>query len=738
MEPADGGSDDANLMKDDARDQAAFIARMKAEKHARGTKSGYGGKVLNFVTFLVRNHRQTLRRGFVDEYLSLEEKSRSAWLKAQIGLVSKTNPATFVLNTAALTTEVVELWMSSFKAKDGKSVPSKSVHGTAMSALSSFYQQHGELLPGEMRASVKEFTKGVARTRASLRQTGELPMEEGKAHVPGDLYLTIVRTLLMNGDVFCHAFCVLSWNLMVRVSNVATLCAANLSFSEDSLQVAYVKHKADQEGERTDPKHCYANPLNPSACIVTALGIHFACFGAPKQRTDVLFDGDRQHDRFVKKLRKALDQHAELRGLLDRQGISADDIASHSLRKGGRSFCAGGSTMGPSTASVLLRGGWRLDGMDQKYVRYEHAGDQLVGRHLSMLDVNSPTFATLPPHFDSVDESIINAVHLVFPGAVESFQSVLVMCLASLVYHRTYFRDNLKPTHKIFKTVLFTQGLADRLGHRVGLTFPADVMRCTGVPPVTRILGDVQDLKETVTKFPTLIRGVLHEELEQRQFDAGHVTRDVIETLMDSLTSKIATQIDSLGRGAHAPSPDAPNAVQTIEQFQRWTWGGQMHPVPQGFEVDTSLPPATLFQLYLMGDAQAGIGPYKMLKSQDVETKRAKARVSDMHMLMGPVIDSLKKQHRWYHQPTLHEVHAMWEHGKAVLRGNERSSKGKKRRHKELAWTTVLNEYRKRGRESNDQSDDRDHHSSDDQGVLSVDAVGGALRPPKDKGELYE
>lgn len=480
---------DANLLRNNGNDNAAFIARMKAEKHSRGTKSGYGGKILNLVTFLVSAHPHTLRRGFREEYLLIEEKLRSDWLKEQIAAVSKAQPTSFVLNVDTLTTEIIELWMSGFKAKDGKSVPSKSVHGTAMSALSTFYQQHGKLVPGETRASVKEFTKGVARTRASLRQTGELPMEEGKAHVPGDLYLTIVRALLMNGNVFCHAFCVLSWNLMVRVSNVAGLRAANLSFSEDSLLVAYVKHKADQEGERTDPKHCYANPLNPGACVLTALGIHLAVYGAPKERTDPLFEGDRQHDRFVKKLRKVLDQHAELKGLLDRQGITVDDIASHSLRKGGRSFCAGGSTMGPSTASVLLRGGWRLDGMDQKYVRYEHAGDQLVGRHLSMLDVNSPTFATLPPHFDCVDEEILSAVNLVFPGAVEAFQSVLIMCLASLVYHRQYFCDNLAQTHKLFKTVLFTQGIAEKLAPCVALTFPNDVMRGTGVPPVTHIMG---------------------------------------------------------------------------------------------------------------------------------------------------------------------------------------------------------------------------------------------------------
>ncbi|HSI20438.1 MAG TPA: hypothetical protein VLA04_01845, partial [Verrucomicrobiae bacterium] len=653
------------------------------------------------------------------------------------------DPSTFVINTAALTSDIVEVWMSGFKAKDGTSVPSKSVHGTAMSALSAFYQQHGTLLPDVMRASVKQFTKGVARTRAELKQTGEIPLEEGKAHVPGDLYLTIVRALLTNGDVFCHVFCVLAWNLMVRVSNVASLCAANFSFSEDSLQVAYVKHKADQEGERTDPKHCYANPLNPAACVITALGIHFACFGAPKRRTDVLFEGQRQHDRFVRKLRKVLNEDKELKGLIDRQGITVDDIASHSLRKGGRSYCAGGSTMGPSTATVLLRGGWRQDGMDQKYVRYEHAGDQLVGRYLSMLDVSSPTFATLPPHFEAVDDDVLNAVRLVFPDAAEGFEGVLVTCLASLVYHRAYFRETLAPAHKLFKTTLFTQGLADKLGPRVALSFPGDVMRSTGVPPITQILGDLQDLKQTVATFPTLVGNTLHEELEKRQFDAGQLTREVVETLVKDMQTKVVAEIGSLRNGLHAAvagAPAAPNAGQQAnDQFQRWMWGGQMHPVPEEFDLDTSLPPATLFQLYLLGDEQERIGPYKMLTSQDVVGKQAKARVSDMHKLMEPIIDSLKKQHHWHHQPTVHEVNTMWERGKTVIRGNERSNKGKKRRLKEMAWTTALKEYRKRGRESNDQDDDNDLHSSADQhGAESVDAVGVARRPPKGKGELYE
>lgn len=61
----------------------------------------------------------------------------------------------------------------------------------------------------------------------------------------------------------------------------------------------------------------------------------------------------------------------------------------------------------------------------------------------------------------------------------------------------------------------------------------------------------------------------------------------------------------------------------------------------------------------------------------------------------------------------------MWQRWKAVIRGDEKSTKARKRRHKELAWTTVLNEYRKRGRASNDQS-----HEEDSVDNNSNDSVG--------------
>ena len=153
-----------------------------------------------------------------------------------------------------------------------------------------------------------EIQKGAKRVRAQGKSDGLVPMEEGKAAIPGHLYLELVDHLMRSlDDVFAWVFAVCSWNLMCRVNNVADLRAAHLSWVGDSLLLALVRHKADQEGERTDPKHCYANPANPSACIVTAMGVFFAVYGVPTAPNEPVFPGNRQHDRFVEAIRRALD-----------------------------------------------------------------------------------------------------------------------------------------------------------------------------------------------------------------------------------------------------------------------------------------------------------------------------------------------------------------------------------------------------------------------------------------------
>jgi hypothetical protein len=343
-------------------------AHVKAKQHVDNTTSSYVSKLLTFIEYVLQFYPQVLVDDFKRRYEALPlkakkgQESRRSFLHKMHGLVEKSDATTFILKTELITEKIVGEWLAGFKGKHD-STPAKSVFGVAQSALVDLFKKQGSVLSPALYDSIKKITTGANRTRAAEKVEGKVPMEEGKAAIPGHLYLEIVDELMRRTtDVFVWVFLVCSWNLMCRVSNVTELRSAHLNWVGDALMLHLVKHKADQEGERTDPKHCYANPFNPSSCIVTALGVFFAVFGAPSERGAFVFAGDRQHDRFVVAIRRVLEDCPALKAKCDQLGITPDDIASHSIRKGGRSFCQGGTTNSPSTPSILMRGGWALEG----------------------------------------------------------------------------------------------------------------------------------------------------------------------------------------------------------------------------------------------------------------------------------------------------------------------------------------------------------------------------------------
>jgi hypothetical protein len=678
-----------------------WVRDMKAKKHVEGTDDSYGGKVATFVSFLCKTNPQVLRDGFRRGYDEIVEpqkkkrgqKTRRDYVIEQIGLVDKDRLAeTAILDTASITEDMVTQWLAEFKGKRG-ATPHKSVFGSAQSALVDLYKRHDAIFPQAFYGSIGDVQKGAQRKRAQEKVEGLVPMEEGKAAIPGHLYLELVEALLKSGeDIFCHTFAVCSWVLMCRVSNVAELRGAHLCWENDSVVISIVKHKADQGGERTDPKHCYANPFNPSACVVTALAIYFAVYGPPKAPTDHVFEGNRQHERFVEAIRRLLQSNPRLKEELERLGITAEDIAAHSFRKGGRSFAQGGTTGGPSTPSILLRGLWALEGIDKKYVRYEAAADQFIGRILAMLDINSPDFAVLFPHFGVVDDAVLAAVRSCFPAAPKQLECVLLQCLASLVFHRETLRRDLHKDHPLFKSVAFAQGVVDSLAGRVALAFEDDKISPTGVPPHVSIQRQLRQVSESVESLPIRVRAAIAEEFEQRALDAGSITRNVLEQMLEGMMARLK---DSMNPQQLLPPRPAERHAED-GQFQTWMVQGQMRRVPEDFTFDTTLPARTLFQLYCLGDQNAHIGPYRQLESRDFVSAEQKKRLSDMFALMRPVESAMKQQQRWQRRPNVDQVNEMWETGANIIAVEARTPKGRKRRIKQLAWSTHLREYRKR------------------------------------------
>eukprot|EP00644_Phytophthora_capsici_P001409 jgi/Phyca11/104822/e_gw1.10.343.1 len=94
---------------------------------------------------------------------------------------------------------------------------------------------------------------------------------------------------------------------MCRSANAFGIRHGHIEWNGDALCIYFAHQKNDQEGTRPrDPKHIYANPLNPSICPVLAIAMFWAT--SSFDGSDLLFPGNSQYERFRKCLHRLFDR----------------------------------------------------------------------------------------------------------------------------------------------------------------------------------------------------------------------------------------------------------------------------------------------------------------------------------------------------------------------------------------------------------------------------------------------
>jgi hypothetical protein len=318
-----------------------------------------------------------------------------------------------------------------------------------------------------------------------------------------------------------------------------------MSWREDALCVLFAQMKNDQLGTRPrDPRHLYANPHDPEISCVLALGIYFLCTDTNLE-SKFLFPGEKQYDRYQKILKKVY-SYPDVAQYLQSKGVNPDKLGTHSTRKGAATYVSSGTTAAPSAAAVCLRAGWSIDGVTQRYLRYDQAGDQHCGRTVSGLPVNSALFAYLPPRFKSRPPEVDNVLRQCFPRAPPTMMGILEYCIASIVYHSSFLRKHLSSNHPLFNTPLFrdtTQFTTLQGAVVCEIGDGTQELRPTGIPPYVEGLVKIERVAALVQKVcPEVIQGV-NAVLEQRAIDAGSITRT---TLADILGGMFQKEMESL------------------------------------------------------------------------------------------------------------------------------------------------------------------------------------------------
>ncbi len=240
-----------------------------------------------------------------------------------------------------------------------------------------------------------------------------------------------------------------------------------------------MKTKSYQTGRNKDQRwHVYATPDNPTTCPVLSMACYLFAnpgilssanevvmgdnmefgdksgmelegnidFGAASSLQPIhsgrIFPGGNQYDRFMDCLHQIIDKHHEQFYAL---GISAGDLGSHSARKGACSFASAGTTVSPQIVSICLRAMRSMGQVKERYLQYEKAGDQYLGRVVSGLDVNSVAFAVSPPFFDVGDtmrlqlEALIKSYLVGGKHLPAGVYQTFYYSFASLCYHHDFW-----------------------------------------------------------------------------------------------------------------------------------------------------------------------------------------------------------------------------------------------------------------------------------------------------------
>lgn len=262
----------------------------------------------------------------------------------------------------------------------------------------------------DLSKDLGSFMSGAKKQLAQARQDGHAKVHEGKEPLRfemlaflGDYLLHLCDRSEGTGEPLVHSahteatfvrlFLLLCWNLVCRSKSAETIRLAHMKWQGDALAILFAKQKNDQEGDNTDYRCVYANPVQPEVCPILALGIYWMCIGIDNHD---LFPGnkDSQASRYSQFMRRVY-THTIVVETLTKHGIANGELGTHSARKGAATFCASGSTDCPSITAIQLRAGWRLEGVTGRYLRFAAAGDQHVGRTVVGLDPMSPNAAVL-------------------------------------------------------------------------------------------------------------------------------------------------------------------------------------------------------------------------------------------------------------------------------------------------------------------------------------------------------
>jgi hypothetical protein len=450
---------------------------------------------------------------------------------------------------------------------------SLSTMTTAVSALKYSYRRNRTIIPPEVAEDYENIWQEYKLFVGNERMNGDMPMVEGAAAITWDAFHMLLEAAISakpsgrgsaeSSIVNLWLFLIIAWTTLCRGERVGRVQLSFIQWCGDALGIQVPTSKSDAAGLMSYMKLCYANCLDFTSCVVTALGARI-CAGL--QDAQFLFGtgvGEAQY--VVTRMRAAL---AELVFLLPATAdavlqVKRSLLTLHMPKKSGIKHCNSCGITGMNTP-IHLRA-------DHKMGPYDLASDcdGVLGRILADLK----PFDLPPPHFHpaiaaAVPWSDFIPSYREFP---EKFKLAIPNIVASVVWHHTALSARLPPSNPLLGSPLFTTHrfmLTRLFPYLLGGTSGSSLLTKSGRNILMEVADDVNTLMRREMQLSVPSQNSLKisdEQMKQLQECIMSSKNQPVERLLTAaqfenlqgLLAETATPSQPLCPGAAAPSNSA-------------------------------------------------------------------------------------------------------------------------------------------------------------------------------------
>lgn len=201
-----------------------------------------------------------------------------------------------------------------------------------------------------------------------------------------------------------------------------------------------------------------------------------------------------------------------------------------------------------------------MPGVLSRYIRYENAGDQFVGKSVSGRSRNKKTFAASQPYWDFSAEGReakeANEEHLHrwlrdrLPDQAKTNHKIFLvhkMCVASIAYHREYLNKHLHPDSVLRSSSLWNDDIPfdDKVVVKYPWNATEDTPEITGLPPDITLLAALESMQQQMTELKAELKAsfesTLIEQLNQRDVGgSGFARGNEIAEKLNAILNKVA------------------------------------------------------------------------------------------------------------------------------------------------------------------------------------------------------